>query len=430
VFVFAGGTAATMKAFSARGSDSQFRNAKGPDFVSRLRGFLDVAGPNAKPRAIRRAILLRSELERRLKEAPQAPVRIQRELLNALLQVGRYRHGARSIAALIELSDLTSATIEWGALPHDHLIAMQVDRGPLDHATLGGAVALSGFEPSTGHAGTRDGWQSVVSGLLTEGATVAFAGSWDGPLTTLVKDELAKRPSELSADKEVREAPRPRFHSLVPGFDPDAAVTTVDQKVPADTRGRIGIALAWVDVRGFDKKRWPDRVVERFRRRLAVTEMSVARFVIGGDSTPSDDRPSGIVEETVLSLAWGHPVYVAGGVLGAAQELGVVLGLSSCRTGQTPESMKDRLRKDKRAQLETIADHLRPSPFPDLPIFPDEQMEFLRAHALGTSKWPDNGLSHKENRELFALADPIKVMQLVVTGMLRRFGQRHLEGEF
>lgn len=46
VYVFAGGTAATMREFSDFDRLPEFQRAKGPDFVSRLRGFLDVCGPN------------------------------------------------------------------------------------------------------------------------------------------------------------------------------------------------------------------------------------------------------------------------------------------------------------------------------------------------------------------------------------------------
>ena len=33
------------------------------------------------------------------------------------------------------------------ALPDDHLVALQVDRGPLDPRAIGGSIALSGFAP-------------------------------------------------------------------------------------------------------------------------------------------------------------------------------------------------------------------------------------------------------------------------------------------
>jgi hypothetical protein len=444
VFAFAGGTATTMSAFNGRQTDAQFRNAKGPDFVSRLRGFLDVAGPNAAPRMLRRAIILRSELERRLDRSLKEPVQIQRDLLKAMLQVGRYRHGARSIAALIESSELTSERVDWRVLPHDHLIEMQVDRGPLDSKVLGGAIALSGFglldtetEAGRGDESVETGWKFVIQGLLDEGATVAFAGRWKErslELTRLVREELANRPPELSADEEVRNGPRPRFYSFLHALNYEAMEKEVDAEVSEADRKRIGIELAspvpLTDMqtdRGNDE--WGVRVVERFRRRLAVAESSVARFVIGGNPNPFEDRPSGVVEETILSLACGHPIYVAGGFRGAAADIGTVLGLSRLRTGVTPESMKGRLAENKQTQLEKIADHLRPPPLITLPIFPSEQVKFLRKHALGSRGWPDNGLSHKENRELFASTEPATVKRLVVTGLLRRFVQRHLEAE-
>ena len=44
-FVFAGGTASSFEDFIAFGDDAGGA-AKKPDFVSRLRGFIDVTGPN------------------------------------------------------------------------------------------------------------------------------------------------------------------------------------------------------------------------------------------------------------------------------------------------------------------------------------------------------------------------------------------------
>src|SRR5262249_27434153 len=106
IYVFAGGTASTIAEFTGRQGDLEFRNAKGPDFVSRLRGYLDVVGPNASPSNKRRALVLRNELENRVKRYGTGTFTVDVELLRALLQAGRYRHGARSIAALIELCEL------------------------------------------------------------------------------------------------------------------------------------------------------------------------------------------------------------------------------------------------------------------------------------------------------------------------------------
>src|SRR5260370_2415452 len=146
VYVFAGGTAGTLEQFADFDRLPEFQRAKGPDFISRLRGFIDVCGPNAEPRMLRRAILFHSEFTSRARQPGGGPFSPDSELMRALLQVGRYRHGARSIAAVVELShiDPQSQRLEWSGLPKGHLLAMHIDRGPPEPKVLGGAITLSG----------------------------------------------------------------------------------------------------------------------------------------------------------------------------------------------------------------------------------------------------------------------------------------------
>jgi hypothetical protein len=172
------------------------------------------------------------------------------------------------------------------------------------------------------------------------------------------------------------------------------------------------------------EKDWRARVLERFRRRWAVSEDGVARFLIGGDRESGDDRLSGVVEEAVQSLALGRPIYLAGGFGGVTEDLGVLLGVSRIRTGRVPDSLRDRLHNSKRKQLNQIADRLRPPPFTELPVFPTEQVEFLREHAFGGKKWPDNGLNGEQNRTLFHSKDSERVKDLVIEGLSNIFRDR------
>ena len=164
VFVFAGGTSPTLEAFGvaepleptpdelaalepARRQERleayreqatryrDFRLLKGPDFISRLHGFLNVLGPN--PRAgtacpditwpIRRAIILRGIL--RLKD--DAELEIDPGLLNALLSVPKFQHGARSfekvISALVQGS--TNGRLHRSALPPRLFLERETDAG-------------------------------------------------------------------------------------------------------------------------------------------------------------------------------------------------------------------------------------------------------------------------------------------------------------
>jgi hypothetical protein len=139
IFVFAGGTSSSMAEFD-QGTKVEFKAAKGPDFVSRLKGYINVLGPNpvkgvdADPFfIIRRAILLRSSLKR---SAPQLfekrngkeVLKIDQGVLRALLKVGHYKHGARSIESLFAMSQLTGKTaFERSSLPAESQLDLHVN---------------------------------------------------------------------------------------------------------------------------------------------------------------------------------------------------------------------------------------------------------------------------------------------------------------
>lgn len=83
-----------------------YRMLKGPDFISRLHGYLNVLGPNDNSRPgciditwpIRRAILIRGMLG--LRESEELDV--DAGLLRALLCIPKYEHGARSLEKIVK----------------------------------------------------------------------------------------------------------------------------------------------------------------------------------------------------------------------------------------------------------------------------------------------------------------------------------------
>lgn len=141
IFVFAGGTKETMLEFSGQfeGEDSKpLEGTKGRDFVSRLKGYVDVAGPNPIGGAkvdphyvIRRAILLRSMLESKkdlfIEHDGKKELQIDGGVWRAFLRVERYLHGARSIESLIAMSLLAGKTrFERSCLPSADQLRIQV----------------------------------------------------------------------------------------------------------------------------------------------------------------------------------------------------------------------------------------------------------------------------------------------------------------
>lgn len=135
IFVFAGGTSRSFKEFDKKRDekkkdyDEDQKNAKVPDFISRLRGYIDVKGPNVVPdenedqgrdedkkpnenigtHFIRRAIMLRYQLEEfcpRIIDPTTGYASVGLDVIRAFLFAGKYKHGARSISALISTSRL------------------------------------------------------------------------------------------------------------------------------------------------------------------------------------------------------------------------------------------------------------------------------------------------------------------------------------
>ena len=115
---------------------SEFQNAKGPDFVSRLRGYVNILGPNQTDEqwdqlfVIRRAMLLRSLIERKTPHLinERGEAQIDNGVLRALLKVPRYKHESRSMEAILEMSILTNARKwEQSLLPSKEQLKLHVD---------------------------------------------------------------------------------------------------------------------------------------------------------------------------------------------------------------------------------------------------------------------------------------------------------------
>lgn len=122
IFVFAGGTRDTYEQFSDAGQSEEartaFKNSKGPDFVSRLRGFINVKGPNPCGKddtlyVIRRAVVIRDMLWRHypalFRDGRSGKLHVDSGVVRALIKVSKYKHGMRSIESVLTMSSLGGA---------------------------------------------------------------------------------------------------------------------------------------------------------------------------------------------------------------------------------------------------------------------------------------------------------------------------------
>jgi hypothetical protein len=136
IFVFAGGTSHCMEEFGSLLSDDEKRKAKLPDFVSRLRGFLNVLGPNPQESTardpffiLRRAILLRSILERNASQIiHNKQMHIDLGILRAFLKTRIYKHGVRSMESIVGMSTLAGKkAYERSSLPSEEQLTLHVE---------------------------------------------------------------------------------------------------------------------------------------------------------------------------------------------------------------------------------------------------------------------------------------------------------------
>jgi hypothetical protein len=156
IFVFAGGIYPSFEKFDPRieppGEEyvvtdeykkriTQFIEQKGPDFISRLRGHMNIPDANAAPgqakHFIRRAIQLRGLLSKlqyleRIENSAGNLVMekalMEEPVIYAFLTVDRYQHGVRSMEAILRMcSCAEGACIDIPSLPPRSQLNMHVD---------------------------------------------------------------------------------------------------------------------------------------------------------------------------------------------------------------------------------------------------------------------------------------------------------------
>jgi hypothetical protein len=139
VLVFAGGVNRSFEEFAGRSRNPAFIEAKGPDFMSRLRDHINIRGINRPDDddhfdqgryLLRRGAILHGMLCERLRlrrEQHEAPL-VKPEVARAFLGIDRFRHGIRSMEAILDMSDLRrGVTLGPSDLPPLEQLDMHVD---------------------------------------------------------------------------------------------------------------------------------------------------------------------------------------------------------------------------------------------------------------------------------------------------------------
>jgi hypothetical protein len=126
IFVFAGGIIPCMEEFGKHMDETELtelKQRKVPDFVSRLKGYINILGPDPQDEPerdrttdqqhlIRRAIYLRVILGKNAEGLFENPggkgeLSIDPGVLRAFLRIGKFKHGVRSMDSIVAMSMLT-----------------------------------------------------------------------------------------------------------------------------------------------------------------------------------------------------------------------------------------------------------------------------------------------------------------------------------
>ena len=127
ILVFAGGVCRSISDFQEKSEAIEFADKKVPDFISRLRGYVNILGLNRnevtdKSFLLRRAIVLSGLCERKNN------LRIDEDVLRALLFTKVYKFGTRSLQAIFEMSKISNDNrLKISSLPSMPQLELHVD---------------------------------------------------------------------------------------------------------------------------------------------------------------------------------------------------------------------------------------------------------------------------------------------------------------
>ena len=453
VFVFAGGTVDRFEDLEARYADT-FRKKKGPDFVSRLRGFLNVEGVNSRleDRVLRRALILLFQLKMRSKRLCNTKLdtrQISKQLLVPLLKNAHFVHGNRSLEALLGMSSLSKAAeFTESELPENlKFRALHISYGPLDGVQLGVAAGDKGNAPKF--------FKKLAIEFLGRGADLVYGGDLrgqskstnskgrrDGTLSKMIEVARRRTLSPLLPDRaRIRNFicfPNHLERQTKKLVEKYTQATDVAEfiKLPVDTTITRKLKSQELENCYFEQSNAKKRAIwaiSLFQMRLEISKSIDFLVVVGGKRSSKDGKPStswgrfsGIAEEVVLALALKKPVFILGLGNGAAAEIGSLVGLAEPDGNGYPVDKcllagKKKLKKHERRVLKKVRDAFKVPYLPKIPHDINGVRKYLmKKLPYKNSAWlRQNGLTLEQNRQLFnyKIDDADKCLELIARGI-------------
>lgn len=136
IFIFAGGCSSSFDTFSDE-NRSEYKIKKIPDFCSRLQGYINIEGINyitdegkSNDRKLSRAILMNTLIKTHFDSIfRNNQINIEQNVLNAFLETKKFKHGVRSLEAIIKMSsNKDSKKFTRSSLPLDHQLLLHTEK--------------------------------------------------------------------------------------------------------------------------------------------------------------------------------------------------------------------------------------------------------------------------------------------------------------
>ncbi len=257
--------------------------------------------------------------------------------------------------------------------------------------------------------------------LLDEGAAVAFGHDWRDKG---IMDAVCRAALDSFGFLVVNRSVAPLILNLIPWPDETTVGSeTLDcltdvlavrrAKLPKELDGRFPPGLAQEDAENPLWRYVQSRGLTHLRRRL--TAECQARICLGGKEHTFSGRYPGILEEALLALEAGLPLYLIGIFGGAAKSVGHAI-LDQKEPKSSDQPLADLYRRwEKEYPSALPQDGPRFAPLRD-EVF-DLQGAWKLLAEIGSTALQNNGLSEEENRRLLNTHLEDEALHLVVKGL-------------
>jgi hypothetical protein len=299
---------------------------------------------------------------------------------------------------------------------------------PIARPLVGCVVGLSISESDQSAERGFPVWQvnratlQVVAALFGQGVGVIFGHDWreDGVMEAVHGFARQMQPLVPLSPEEVAASGQPLLRNLLPWPDKPSLSSDDLERLASTLRvERAGLPVELGGYEGEALSRSPDDPLYRYLRARGLTHLrrrlndeAGARLCIGGRTSGSAGRFPGVIEEALLAIQSRKPLYLAGFLGGATQQV-----INAIEGGDMP------------------GEFCRPGPVHELyarpPAVETDQVTMPDRLADRTALWSifkqagvgrlvdTNRLRREENEELFHTPVLDRAIQLVLMGISR-----------